>query len=331
MKGRRSKLTLAPANTSRASNKSSALKERAACLRSVRDFFSNRNVLEVDTPILGHGAPIDTHIDVMRVEIDGGKWAYLHTSPEYGMKRLLAEGLGDCYQMGHFFRLGEAGAKHNPEFTMLEWYRVGMPFDIFIEETLDLIRVLLGPLPSSSISYRDALKRYAGIDYVKAEAADLFACAKGLGQHLSPEAMTWDKDTLLNFLLSSVVEPNLGNEELLVLTDYPASQAALARTMRKEDEEVAKRFEVYYRGVELANGYHELTDAVEQRRRLHEDENIRLSMGKPPLAIDENFLSALEAGLPDCCGVAVGFDRLLMLRLNKSSLAEVLPFTWSDA
>lgn len=324
-------MTLAPPNTSLACNKLASLRERAACLRTIRDFFHNRGVLEVDTPVLGHGAPIDTHIDVMRVQIGNEQWAYLHTSPEYAMKRLLALGIGDCYQLGHVFRLGEAGRMHNPEFTMLEWYRVGMSYDVFIEETLDLIRLMLGALPASFLSYRDALKRFAGIDYVKASTDELIACAKAHGQTLSPEASTWDKDTLQTLLLGCIVEPHLGKNELLVLHSYPSTQAALARTLQKEDEVIAERFEIYYRGVELANGYHELTDAVEQRRRLQEDELYRQKMGKAPLAIDENFLTALEIGLPPCCGVAVGFDRLLMLRLNKTSLSEILPFTWSDA
>lgn len=291
--------------------------------------------MEVDCPMLGHAAPIDTHIDVMRVELGENTWGYLHTSPEYGMKRLLAAGLGDCYQLGHVFRLGESGHKHNPEFTMLEWYRVGMAYGPFIEETLDLVRLLLGPLvlpdSVSFLSYRAALKRYAGIDYVTATTSDLIACAISHGQHLSPEAKAWDKDTLLHFLLGLVVEPHLGQQELLVLHDYPSSQAALARTVQKLDETVAERFEIYYRGVELANGYHELTDAAEQRRRLYEEEQMRLTMGKSPLVIDENFLRAIEDGLPPCCGVAVGFDRLLMLRLGKTSLEEVLPFSWENA
>lgn len=275
--------------------------------------------------MLGLAAPIDCHIDVMRVDIGNGKWGYLHTSPEYGMKRLLAAGSGDCFQLGHVFRQGEYGKRHNPEFTMLEWYRVGMPYQIFIEETLDLIRLELGPLPASFLTYREALQKFTGIDYITATPEDLVACALSHGQHLSKDAIHWDRDTLLAVLLGCVVEPHLGIDELLVLHDYPASQAALARTRQTSDGIVAERFEIYYQGVELANGYHELTDAVEQRNRLEKEEQERLRRGKPPLVIDEQFLAALEAGLPPCCGVAVGFDRLLMLRLNKSALTDVLP------
>jgi len=323
-------LTLAPPNTSLVS-KIDILHERASCLREIRQFFLARDVLEVDCPALGPASSIDRHIDVMRVEIGENKWAYLHTSPEYKMKQLLAAGIGDCYQLGPVYRLEESGRLHNPEFTMLEWYRVGLPFLTFIEETLNLIRLLLvlGPLPTSFITYRAAILHYAGIDYVHATTHDLIACAHRLGHH-SSDAEDWDKETLLQFLFSAAVEPHLGQNDLLVLHDYPASQAALACTKQSGDETVAERFEIYYRGIELANGYHELTDAAEQRKRLYAESQARIAMGKPPLIIDENFLRALEDGLPPCCGVAVGFDRLLMLRLNKTSLSAVLPFPWPD-
>ncbi len=322
-------MTLAPPNTSLAS-KIAALRERASCLREVRQFFFERHVLEVDCPALSPASSIDRHIDVMRVEIGENRWAYLHTSPEYRMKRLISAGIGDCYQLGHVYRSEESGRMHNPEFTMLEWYRIGMPFIPFIEETLDLLRLLLGPLPASFMSYRAAIQFYVGLDYVYATPREIIACARDRGHHLSKDAETWDKDTLLQFLLSSCVEPHLGKDELLVLHDYPSTQAALARTKQKSDEEVAERFEIYYRGGELANGYHELTHAAEQRRRLYEEEDARRAMGKFPLVVDEPFLQALEEGLPPCCGVAVGFDRLLLLRLNKSSLDEVLPFSWPE-
>ncbi len=317
-------------NTSLAS-KVTILQQRATALRTVREFFHAKGVLEVDCPSLNHAAPIDCHIDVMRVELGDGEWGYLHTSPEYGMKRLLAAGLGDCYQLSHVFRLGEAGKLHNPEFTMLEWYRIGMEYCSFIEETLELLRLLLGPLSVSFLSYRNALQHYADIDYVYATSEELIACAKERGHSLSVKATEWDKDTLLQFLLTSLVEPHLGKNELLVLHDYPATQAALAATKQKQDELIAERFEIYYRGIELANGYHELTDAKEQRQRLEGEEKMRQHLGKPPLPVDENFLKALEEGLPPCSGVAVGFDRLLMLQLGKETLAEVLPFSWNEA
>jgi len=258
-------------------------------------------------------------------------WGFLHTSPEYGMKRLLSAGIGDCYQLSHVFRLGEASDKHNPEFTMAEWYRIGMSFEPFIEETLDFLRLFLGDLPSSFLSYRDALKKYAGIDYVYASINEILDCAQKYELNLTPEVQRSDKATLLQILLGCLVEPHLGKDELLVLYDYPASEAALAKTKQKDDELVAERFEVYFRGIELCNGYHELTDAKEQRNRLLEDEQTRLAMGKPPLVMDENFLRALEEGLPPCCGVAVGFDRLLMICLNKTTIDEIIPFSWKDS
>ncbi len=310
------------------SHRIEVLKDRAACLAKARAFFADRGVIEVDTPILSHTAPVDEHIDVLRVLLPKEKLAYLHTSPEYAMKRLLVEGIGDIYQLGHVFREGEVGARHNPEFTMAEWYRVGMEYAPFIEETLDFVRCFVGNLPSESISYRESLLHYAGIDYLNASKTDLLECVKRHNIALNEDAGEWEREILLHLLLSFVVEPHLGQDKLTVLCDYPASEAALARTQRKGDELVAERFEIYYQGVELANGYHELSDPIELRRRFEEANQTRLAAGKNTLPIDENFLTALEKGLPECCGVAVGFDRLMLLRHQAKSLTEVLPFTW---
>lgn len=304
------------------------LKDRAVMLSKVRSFFSSKNVLEVDTPILSHSAPIDEHIEVMCVDLQSTK-GYLHTSPEYAMKRLLALGMGDIFQLGHVFRLGEIGRLHNPEFTMIEWYRTALSFEAFIEETIELIRLFLGPYPHKHISYREAFLQYAQIDYVHASTSDLYNCIASHGIDLSPSG-TWNKDALLQLLVGSVIEPHLGKDEITILGDYPSSQAALAKTVRKGDEMVAKRFEIYFQGIELANGYLELTDPQEQRIRfLHSNEK-RIQGGKDPLPIDEHFLRALENGLPECCGVAVGFDRLLMLQQKALSLKEILPFSWDE-
>ncbi len=304
------------------------LKDRAQLLKQVRSFFHLKHVLEVDTPILSHSSPIDEHIDVMTVNLSNST-GYLHTSPEYAMKRLLSIGIGDIFQLGHVFRLGEFGSRHNPEFTLIEWYRIGMPFLPFIEETLELMHLFLGSLPSSQITYRKALQIYAGVDYVYATYDDLLKCVIHHGIELSSKE-SWDAESLLHLLIGSVVEPHLGKNELLVLMDYPASQAALAKTEQKEDELVAKRFEIYYQGVELANGYLELTDSQEQRKRFLESNQKRKSNGKESLPIDENLLLALSKGLPECCGVAVGFDRLLMLKHQTASLGEILPFHWNE-
>ncbi|MBX3719880.1 MAG: EF-P lysine aminoacylase GenX [Parachlamydiales bacterium] len=312
-------------------SKISILKDRAALLGKARVFFSERGVLEVDCPALSHASPIDLHIDVMTVSVNESETGYLHTSPEYGMKRLLALGISDIYQISHVYRAAEFGPLHNPEFTMAEWYRIGMTFPELMEETLAFIRLFLGEMSSSYLRYRDALIHYAGIDYVDASCSELLACAEKHKLGLPKDADTWDKDTLLQLLVSFLVEPHLGKDRLDVLYDFPATQAALARTKDLEKEQVAMRFEVYFRGIELANGYHELTDPVEQRKRLEQSVQARIAAGKDPLKIDEHFLNALETGIPDCCGVAVGFDRLMLLRHNKENLRDVLPFTWENA
>lgn len=313
------------ANTSPVS-KIAILKDRAAMLSAARLFFAQRNILEVDCPAITAGAPIDLHIDILHVPSGG----YLFSSPEYGMKRLLSLGLGDIYQLCHVYREGECGPLHNPEFTMAEWYRMQISFDAFIEETLEFLCLFLGNLPKSSITYREALKKYAGIDYLDATVEMLLACAKEHRIDLSASKSAWDKDTLLQLLMGFVVEPHLGKEGLCTLRDYPASQAALAQTCYRGTESVAERFEIYYKGIELANGYHELTDAKEQRRRLEKAQAERAAGNKSYLPIDERFLTALEHGLPDCCGVAVGFDRLLMLRHGATALSSVLPIAWEE-
>lgn len=326
MKERKLKWIPVPVTTSLAS-KIEILKDRAHLLQQVRSFFSERGVLEVDCPAISEGAPIDLHIDVMTVHSLPGEIRYLHTSPEYGMKRLLAMGLGDIYQMSHVFRQAELGPRHNPEFTMIEWYRHYLSFQELIEETLDLIRLFLGPLSTSSWRYRDALHHYAQIDYLSAESSTLFERLDGLPQG----ACHWDKETLLQLFVSSLVEPHLGQGELTVLYDFPASQAALSKTAWVDNEAIAYRFEIYYQGIELANGYQELTDSTEQANRFETAQKARLAAGKDPLKIDTHFLKALEEGLPECCGVAVGFDRLMMLRHQTQEIGEVLPFPWKDA
>ena len=301
------------------------LKDRAHMLSEVRAFFKNRYVLEVDCPALSPAAPIDLHIDVMTVDT-GDSTGFLHTSPEYGMKRLLAKGSGDIYQLSHVFRSGETGPLHNPEFMMIEWYRLGFSFEQMIEETLECIRLFLGEIPEKRMSYKQLIKHFLNTDYETALPSELFkiGCEKGLG--LPPEAEKWDKDTLLQALIGFVIEPQLGQDHLFVLTHFPASQAALSQTRELESgEKVALRFEVYYKGIELANGYHELTDAQEQRRRLEESNQKRIAAGKLKLPIDHLFLEALEKGLPDCCGVAVGFDRLLQLKHQLPTLQSALP------
>lgn len=307
------------------------LRDRAEMLSRARQFLMDQGILEVDCPIITENASVDAHIDLIPVMYAGKQVRYMHSSPEYGMKRLLSEGIGDIFQISHVFRDGEYGSRHNPEFTMAEWYRVGIPFEQMIQETVDFIRLFLGDLPSSTLSYREVFKRYIGIDYVSLSEEDLFKVLKQKGVETYPGVENEGRDALLNLLLGNLAEPRLGDGELTVLAYYPSSQAALAKTRTIDGESVAERFEVYYKGVELANGYHELVDAVEQRTRLQEANVTRLGLGKRTLPIDESFLKALERGVPNSCGVAVGFDRLMMLRHHSNKLADVIPFDWGNA
>lgn len=311
--------------------KKTLLHDRAIMLDSARAFFKTRGILEVDCPLVSASASVDAHIDLIPAIDAMGHTRYLHSSPEYGMKRLLAEGMGDIYQLSHVFRQGEYGVKHNPEFMMAEWYRLEKSFEFLIEETIEFIRLFVGNIPWSLISYRDVFQKYAGIDYLHATEEDLLLFLKENQIETYDTVVAEGKDALLNLILGTLIEPNLGRDELCALAYYPSSQAALAKTKWHGEEKVAERFEVYFRGIELSNGYHELADAEEQRQRLIEANAARKGMGKEALPIDENFLEALKKGLPDCCGVAVGFDRLMMLRHGVKNIKEVIPFDWLNA
>ncbi len=294
-------------------------------LAKARAFFSERGITEVDCPILSHSASIDAHIDLISANLAGGRTGYLHSSPEYPMKRLLCENSGDIYQLGHVFRDGEHSPKHNPEFTMAEWYRVGGSFEGLIEETLAFIRLFLGDIPTEVLTYRQALKQFTDIDYTKASSSDLIAWLQQEGVQTTET----DKDNLLNIILGLFVEPHLGQNTLLVLRHFPSSQAALAQNLVLPDETIALRFEIYHATIELANGYLELTNPIEQRQRLMAANETRLQLKKPALPLDEFFLEALQIGLPPSAGVAVGFDRLMMLRHACDDISDVLPFGWS--
>lgn len=311
-------------------NRLHILRDRSAMLAAARQFFYSKGLLEVDCPLITTSASIDAHIDLIPTQHLSGK-RYLHSSPEYGMKRLLTEGLGDIFQLAHVFRQEEIGVKHNPEFMMAEWYRLSFSFEEMVAETLDFTRLFLGPLPSRTLSYRDAFVHYVGIDPFTSDCEQLLEVLKGHEVPLYQGAESETKDNLLNLILGTLIEPHLGENELLALAYYPASQAALAKTRSFPEGLVSERFEIYYKGMELANGYHELADAAEQRTRLNEANDMRASLGKEKLPIDEHFLAALEKGLPECCGVAVGFDRLMMLRHNASSIKQVLTFDWHEA
>lgn len=313
------------------SPKISLLQDRAAMLAAARGFFSNRKVLEVDVPSCTSSACIDENIDLLKVVDGQGVTRYLQSSPEYGMKRLLTEGIGDIYQIGHVFRDGEVGARHNPEFTMVEWYRCGFTIEQLVAETASFIELFLGQQPCSILTYRDAMQTYAGIDYVHADEKQLLQCIKRHDIQLSDELAAGSKDDLLNILIGSVVEPHLGRRQLTAIIDFPATQCALAEIEINDDVSVAKRFEFYYEGNELANGYQELRDPQEQKARLEKANSARLKKGKEALPLDPFFLKALAKGYPPCCGVAVGFDRLMMLRHNAAHIKDIIPYCWNES
>lgn len=307
------------------------LKERALMLKKARQFFEARYITEVDCPSLSARACIDTHIDLIRCTVMHGEKGYLHSSPEYGMKRLLALGIGDIYQLSHVFRDGEYSAKHNPEFTMAEWYRCGFSFEQMIEETCDFISLFIGNVPREILSYKEMFLLHTGIDPFTASSEALLRYIEEKGEKAPYNPLENTKDDLLSFIVGTFIDPHLGKDGLTVVPYFPPSQAALAKVRSIEGIRVAERFEVFYKGIELANGYHELQDASEQKERLLEANECRKRLGKEELPIDSHFLKALQSGLPDSCGVAVGFDRLMMLRCKAERLSEVIAWDWPSA
>ena len=311
----------------RPSASNAALRLRAQALRAAREFFFTRNVLEVETPAMVNTPVSDVNLGSVRVQVPGHEGLlFLHTSPEYAMKRLLAAGSGDIFQICRVYRGAERGRQHNPEFTMLEWYRLGFSLEELMREVAELTRALLGQLqlPIEFLTYRDAVRQHAGFDPLDADIGELQRAAQELGLS-GDHARTSGRDELLDLIVGARVGPALGSKTLTFLHRYPASQAALAR-LDADDPRVALRFELYHRGMELANGYHELTSGAEQRLRFATDQQARTVRGLPTFALDANLLSALDAGLPDCAGVALGFDRVLMLAAGAASIDDVLAF-----
>lgn len=301
-----------------------ALRRRARLLADVRAFFAARGVLEVETPLLGAATATDVHIASLRTRCDGaggGHHLYLQTSPESAMKRLLAAGSGPIFQICKAFRDGEQGRAHNPEFTLLEWYRPGFDHHALMDEVEALLAAVAGTGAAVRLTYRDAMRRHAGVDPFGADVGALAGRARELG--LAPPSGL-DRDGLLDLLIARAVQPRLG-EGLSVIHDYPSSQAALAR-VRDDAPPVAERFEFFLDGVELANGYNELRDPVEQRRRMEADMGERERRGLAPVPVDERLLGALSEGLPECAGVALGLDRLLMRMVGAQHIGEVLAF-----
>jgi lysyl-tRNA synthetase class 2 len=301
------------------------LRLRAELITKLRAFFAARNILEVDTPALSRAAATDRHIHSYRVENPHGAPLYLHTSPEFPMKRLLATGSGDIYQLCKVFRSGEVGRHHNPEFTMLEWYRVGFDHHMLMAEVADLFTALVPELgPPEYMTYAEAFQKHAGFDVFKSGSKECIAALNRAGRHV-PDEDQLDYDGWLDMVAGDLVYPAVGKGRPTFIYNYPASQAALARVW-PGDPPVAERFEAFIDGVELVNGFHELADAREQRRRFQADLAYRKTAGLEQVPYDEHLLSALGQGLPDCAGVALGLDRLVMIATGARSLEEVMAF-----
>ncbi len=290
-------------------------------LARIRGFFAERDVLEVQPPCLGPAAmdPALKSIPVSGASADGTT-AYLQTSPESAMKAMLAAGSGDIYYLGPAWRGGERGRWHAAEFTLLEWYRIGFDHHRLMDEVAALAALLVGERPVERCTYREAFRRHAGVDPLTDPDAVLADALTRQGIQL--HGTTPERDEALDLLLSHTVGPALGRGTLTFLDGFPASQAALAR-LDEDDPRTARRFELFIDGLEIANGYHELTDARAQRERFRAEQAERRRAGQPVHALDERLLTALEQGVPDCAGVALGVDRLLALALGAQSLREV--------
>lgn len=309
------------------------LKLRARILAGIRAFFAARSVLEVETPALSRAAVTAPYLESFSSLYHGpgsanGRPLYLHTSPEFPMKRLLAAGSGPIYQIARVFRQGEMGSRHNPEFSMLEWYRPTFDHHALMDEVDHLVGGIIGEHvalgATERLSYAEAFQRYAAIDPFTAGVDEL-------RQHVKRHNIGYvgdlgeQRDAWLDLILTHQIEPHLGDERLTFIYDYPASQAALAR-VRDGNPPVAERFELYFRGMELANGFHELADAGEQRRRFEAEQAERQAQGLDTVPMDENLLAALNYGLPDCSGVALGVDRLVMIAAGADSIEDVIAF-----
>ena len=312
-----------------------ALRLRAELYAAIRAFFTARGVLEVETPMLSAAGNTDPNIESFVTTFDGhvdagARQRWLRTSPEFPLKRLLAEGLGDCYELGRVFRNGEAGRTHNPEFTMLEWYRVGIDHRALAEEVLALVETTMAlvgrAVERRTTTYRDWFRDRLDLDPFLASESEL---RNALGD-VRIDGDGLGRDDWLDLLVTHRLQPALAGDFALVVHDFPASQCALARVVQREDVYVAERFECYLGGRELANGYHELNDAGEQQRRFEADIAKRRARGQIEVAIDRRLLASLSA-LPDCAGVALGIERLLQTMLDSDDLRATLAYAFADA
>jgi len=312
-----------------------ALRLRAELYAAMRAFFAERGVLEVETPILSAAGNSDPNIESFVTRFSGHVAAgaaqrWLRTSPEFALKRLLADGLGDCYELGRVFRDGEAGRTHNPEFTMLEWYRVGIDHRALASEVQELVELAMALVGRSvvrrTICYRDWFRAALGLDPFLASEREL---QQALGD-VRIEGGGLRRDDWLDLLVTHQLQPRLEADVALVVHDFPASQCALARVIERDGMRVAERFECYLGGRELANGYHELNDAREQRRRFEADLAVRRARGQAEVAMDLRLIAALPQ-LPDCAGVALGIERLLQAMLGADDLGDVLAYAFANA
>lgn len=312
---------------------------RAQLYGLIRRFFDERHVLEVETPILSMAGNTEPNIESFRTRFTGHVDAgsperFLRTSPEYPLKRLLAEGLGDCYELGRVFRNGEAGRRHNPEFTMLEWYRVGMDHRQLAVETIQFVQAARrlvvddGKVQGENVhitTYRDLFRQTLAIDPFETDLATLQRQVADFA--IDPQGLT--RDDWLDLVITHRIQPDFPRDRITIIHDWPATQCALAR-VRPGNPPVAERFELYLGQHELANGYHELNDAAEQRARFEHENERRAQRGQPALPLDENLLATLDA-LPDCAGVALGIERLMMCLTGSDTIGDIMAFGFSEA
>ncbi|MBL4822696.1 MAG: elongation factor P--(R)-beta-lysine ligase [Colwellia sp.] len=307
--------------------------KRAQVLQKIRQFFNERNVIEVETPALSQGTVTDLHLEAITCRYnflddsstEYGINLYLQTSPEFHMKRLLASGYGCIFQIAKAFRYEEAGRYHNPEFTLLEWYRLGFDHFMLMKEVAELLKTVLACTEPTQTSYQDLFIEQLGLDPLIATRAQLLTLIKEhdkLSDWLTAEQ---DNDILLQFIFSEIIEPHIGNESPCFVYNFPSSQASLAKIC-PEDIRVSQRFECYFQGIELVNGFNELTDADDQFERFQQDNIQRKMVALQEKPIDKNFIAALSHGLPQCSGVALGIDRLIMLALKAEHIEQVVSF-----
>ena len=303
----------------------SNLRERARVLAQIRAFFATRGVLEVETPLLSLTTATDPHLEsisVKQVFAADEREFFLQTSPEFAMKKLLAAGSGSIYQLCKAFRRDERSKRHNPEFTLLEWYRIGLNEKQLMDEVQELVTTLTGSQPLQRLSYRQLFQQHLAIDPHSCSDSDLLQIAN---KHIDFDGIGYRRDELQHLLMAQVIEPAL--EQDCFVFDFPANLAALATVETDEfGVKVAKRFELFMSGMEIANGYLELVDAAEQLQRFEQDKHLRRNMNRAELPIDTDLVDALEHGLPSCSGVAVGVDRLVMLALDVDSIDQVMSF-----